>query len=363
MHRWVKTFYGVEWNAAGIYDLVVNLEQMSLPNAAAALCAVAALPDFQTTPASRLAMEDLHLAARVRLQLARDERTRACSFRVVADRGAVLINYQPRDAKLAAAACEVVDGLPGVTEASCAMAATNILWIQETYDPASETFAQITALARRWNAAVELLRYVPGAGEDALPVPETAAAGPTGAGGPREYNGGIEDDVAEPVPGEDGGLRDTHASLAQAGIAGGARTACCQANSLLGALDSRVKYSLVVIGDVFTAKGHATQLRKTRELASTLSDALRVPVVGADELKKTYMFGAGQAAKLTLFLVVALAVMLLVFANQGAVVEFLHARGTHAKILAAAAVGILVPAFAFMYGSITKHLLKLVGME
>jgi hypothetical protein len=361
MHRWVKTFYGVEWDASSHYDLVVNLEQMSLTNAAAALCSVAALPDFQTTPASRRAMEDLHLAARIRLKLARDERTRTCSFRVLAKQGSVLITYQPRDAKLAATAPEVVRDVDGITELSCTMAATNILWIQEEYSSASETFTQILALARRWNAAVELLRFIPG--ENDNEVPETAAPPPLPTGQRREYNGGIEDDVADLSVGEDGGLRQTHDSLAEVGVAGGAHTVCCQANRLLDKLDTRVKYSLVVIGDVFLGKGHATQLRKARELASTLSDALRVPVVGANELKKTYMFTAGQAVKLAFYLITVLAVLVLVFRNQGTVVEFVHAQGTHAKLLAAIAVGILVPSFAYLYGTIAKYLLKLAGME
>ena len=64
--RWVRSFYNVDWEASLLYDVVVNLERMNVDNASTSLCAVAQLPDFQATPASNRAMEDLLLASRAR---------------------------------------------------------------------------------------------------------------------------------------------------------------------------------------------------------------------------------------------------------------------------------------------------------
>jgi hypothetical protein len=362
MRRWVRTFYDVDWDTAGHYDLVVNLEQLSMGNAAAALCSVAALPDFQTTPASRQALENLLMGAKVRLELARDDRTCNSSFRVLAERGVVLVTYQPRDAKVAEFVPAVVQRVPGISELRCTMASTNILWIQEEFDAAAESYRQVVELARRWNAAVELLRFLPGGSAEAQPEPGSAG-GPVAAARSREYNGGIEDDIEHPAAGEDGGLRQTQDSLAGDGVAGGAHVACCRPDRLLEKLDSRVKYTLVVVGNVFLNSGESARVRKTRELTSTLSDILKAPVVGADELKKTYMFSIGQAVKQFFYLVLVGAVFVLVFTHQGEVVKLLHSEGTRAKLLAAIGVGVLVPIFAYLYGTITKFLLKLIRIE
>ena len=103
---------------------------------------------------------------------------------------------------------------------------------------------------------------------------------------PPKYNGGIEDDIQETVHEDDGGLQKTHDSLARDGVAGGSQMACCHAKRLLDKLDTRVKYTLVVIGNIFLDKGHAAQIRMSRELAGALTETLKAPVVGPEELKK-----------------------------------------------------------------------------
>ena len=66
---------------------------MSVENAAAALAAIAQLPDFQLTPASKRSLEDLVLGANARLLLARDERTFRANVKVRSDRGIVRNNF------------------------------------------------------------------------------------------------------------------------------------------------------------------------------------------------------------------------------------------------------------------------------
>jgi len=87
--RWTRTMYSVSWEFAGYYDLVVNLEQVGVANAATALCDYSQLPEFHETPASRRALEGLLLASRARLALARDKRTYAASLKVRANEGAI----------------------------------------------------------------------------------------------------------------------------------------------------------------------------------------------------------------------------------------------------------------------------------
>ena len=86
--RWAKSMYDVSAEEVINYDVVVNLEQMSLENTASALTGIAQLPDFQMTPASRKTMLDLGLGAKARLALARDERTSRATFKARADSSA-----------------------------------------------------------------------------------------------------------------------------------------------------------------------------------------------------------------------------------------------------------------------------------
>ena len=362
VRRWVHTFYDVDWDATAPYDITVNLEQLSVTNAASALCSVAALPDFQTTPASRKAMEDLYLAARVRIALARNEKTYSSRFRVTADQGDVLVTYLPSDAAAADFVPKVARAVDGVRDLQCTMAETNILWIQEKYDPSKETYGHIVELARRWNAAVQMLRFVSWDGE--TPPPEQEEEESQAMPSPsREYNGGIEDDVPCEEPTEDGGLHQTHNNLAEDGVAGGVQVACCRANRLLDKIDTRVHYSLVVIGDVFLCKGHAAQVRMARELSGALGETLKVPVIGPEDLKKTYMFSKGLLVKLLMYLIATAGIFTGVWLYQAPIIELLHGTQTRQKILAAVVVAVLTPLFAYLWGTFTKNTLKLIRIE
>ena len=73
--RWVKQFYGVDWDVFALYDLVLNLSHVSVDNAASAVCSMAQLPEFQATPATVNVTKNLYLTSKARLMLATDERT------------------------------------------------------------------------------------------------------------------------------------------------------------------------------------------------------------------------------------------------------------------------------------------------
>ncbi len=375
---WSRSLYNREWDENQEYDLIVNLENMACNNAAAALVAMASLPDFQPTPASEQALANLHLAARVRLAMCRDKRLDEVLVKVTADRGDVLVSYQPRDVSVGQYIPEVVEKVEGVRHVQCTMAASTILWVQERFQARSDTYEQITSLARSWNAAVELLRYVaveengdaceetptPEAGPDAAveDQPAAAEAEKSDAAG-AEYNGGIEDDVPGEPADEDGGMSATHAALAADALAGRARAVRQPPPDFIERLDGREKYSLVVLGEVFCDKGHAAQVRRTRELAAGINEALKVPLVEAADLKKTFGFTVGQAFKVLFFLVLVAAVLAAVFFNEEAVAQNLRQDETLYKVLVAAGVFALVPTFAYLWGSVTGKLLELAGIK
>ncbi len=363
--RWTRTMYSVSWDFAGYYDLVVNLEQVGVGNAATALCAYAQLPEFHETPASRRALEGLRLAAEARLALARDKRTYAASLKVRANEGALSVTYLPKDAALAPVIPKVLGAVEGVRDLRCALASTNVLWVQECFDAASPTFRSLVQIAERWQAAVELLRVVPAEGCADAPVEQEASVPPP-PGFRREVDGGIEDDAeVEPTRGacDDEGLREVFRELARRGIAGSMRTAMSHPRHVGLAIDRTVPYSLVVVGDIFVSKGHAVSQRLTRELSARIADTLRVPVIRGEDLKARYLVGPWQYSRLAGYGLAVLVAYLVVFAHQEEVLRLLSPDSTAGKVGAAAALMLFIPAFAYLYGSFARTLLKLARIE
>lgn len=357
---WVRSMYGVSWEDALQYDVTVNVEHMSVANAASALVGMAELPDFHMTPASRRAVEDLRLAAKARLRLARDERTSRARFSVSARSGALTVTYLPKDIEVADDVARVLADLDGVTRVSVTMATTNILWVQEAFDPASDAFGEVVEIAGKWNAAVELVRFSAGAANGAAgaapapPVPEAVA------------EAGIEDDVAAEPP-DAGGLRATLDELARLGKSGGGRTVIGERGSLVASCCTAVPYSLVVLGQLFLDKGAAARQRLTRELQESIASRMRVPVVTADDLRAKYLFGRRDVVRLASSLLVVLALYALVFTNQEPVLRFLYGEwadgGALTRAAVAGAVFAVVPAVAYAYGTVARSLLKLIKME
>lgn len=375
---WARAMYGRSGEETSDYDLVVNVQRMGVHNAAASLIGTCQLPEFRMTPASRRALEDLRLAARARVLLARDPRTRSFSFAATAHTGALAVTYLPHDAEAAPHIEPVLEPLEGVTELAVTMASTTILWLQEAFDPASQAFRDVVEIARNWNAAVELVKCLPA--EEASPVPalagavaapavagaisapQGAMAGRTGAPAMDPAAGGIEEDVEEePV---DPDLMATLNELARLGRSGGARYVYGDRRSLVTSCCSGIPHSLVVVGDLFRDKDPSARTRLRREVQESIASRMRVPVVTAEELRAEYLFGRPDLMRLVGYAAVVVVLYLLVFTNQLALLEFLSAQGgVLDRLLVAAAVFAFIPIVAWSYGTVARTVMKLIRME
>jgi len=357
---WVRSMYGVSWEDASQYDAVLNVERMNVDNAASALVAIAQLPDFQPTPASTRAMEDLRLGANARLRLARDARTAGCGFSVGAHDGLVTVTYLPHDARVADDIPRVLEGLECMRELRSTMAATTILWVQEAFDPASETFHEVVEIAQKWNAAVALVQYA--AEADGVAAEVGALPGPS----PGRVVAGIEED-SEPDAGDMGGLRTTLDELARVGKSGGGRYVHGERRSLVASCCGTVPHSLVVLGNLFLRKDPGARLRMTRELRESLADRMRVPVVTADELRRQYLFGRRDLVALVGYLALVVALYVAVLTHQEGVLRFTldgwEGGGTLARFVVAGAIFVFVPVVAYAYGQVARSLMKLIKME
>jgi len=365
IEKWIHYVYRLEAKDPGQYDIFFNLQNMSLANACMLLCDTAGLPDFRPTPMSTKRLDDLYLAARAKLRLAEDEQTRSLDLGVRAVGGVVTVTYMPRQEHAAQSISSVLQNLEGCRENLCTMAETSILWIQEAFDPKAESFKQITRLAQRWGAAVELLRLAPdkSGASSAAAVKEA----PNSSRSPNQkepaYTGGVEDDEAE-APADDGGLALTQEELVAIGRSAGGFTVTGGVSEVVDAVKENSHYSLVVLGDLFLNKGAETRKRLTREMALTLRERLKAAVITVDELESRFLFGKKQALKAVIYAAVVVCLYALVFHFQDPILNFLGGE-MHAewKWLAAIFVAFFVPLVAYTYGTVTGLVLKLIDID
>ncbi len=89
--KWTRFLHGVDWTDMSLYDLVLNLEQMTLVDACNAICVLAESACFQTTAETQADLDNLALASSVKAHLARNPDTSDLEFEVTAEAGSVAI--------------------------------------------------------------------------------------------------------------------------------------------------------------------------------------------------------------------------------------------------------------------------------
>jgi cytidylate kinase len=368
LENWSHFLHGVTLTSPGYFDVVFNLQNMSIQSASAFLCSMLQSPEFQPTPASLQAMENLYLAAQARDRLMRDERTGWADLNVTAQDGRITITYMPGQSRVSHEIPAVLSGLEGAGEIVCTMATTNILWVADKFDPSSSLYGHIVDVARRWGAAVELMR-LRGLPEEvngertALPqvTPDACGIGEAPVPKALDMTGGVHDDNEQEVEGQDDGLAITTDRLIERNIFGGASTITGRTDGLVSVVKSDHRYSLIVIGDVFTSRSASIRVRLKREIAGLLRERVSVPVMVGDELQEKFLFGKRQLAQLLVFLGIAAVLFLMVFTHQEQILNFLAGPAWKSwRIAATVGVALIVPVFAYFYGGASGLILKLL---
>ena len=363
--KWIRHIHHASGQDPNQFDVFFNLENTTVPNAAEILHNIAQLPEYRATTASTRMLKDLYLCAQAELRLIMDEKTSAVDLKVQAENEVLTVTYPPHHEKISTAIPEVLADLEGCREIQCTMAETNILWVQERFSSDSENFQHVVHLAQRWGAAVELMRLI--SPEDTTDVPENSEATPAYNFGrrecPLEDDGGVEDDdPAAEV--NDGGMGGAVEELINQGRCGGGQTVCGGYDKILERVRGDGDYALVVVGDMFLSKGHSTRTRRTRELAMSIRDRLKAPVITAEELKSRFMFGKRQALTFLGYAAVLILIYAWAFTNQEAIKTFLSGPiHEHTKWLAPLVIVLFVPFIAYLYGSVTDLALKLINID
>ena len=96
--RWAMTMYGVERHDASAYDMVINIEKITL-DTACEVVSLAVQRGLQVTPESQKAIKDLVLAADVRAQIATIRRLDDSKIEITANDGVIIINGTLRSMK------------------------------------------------------------------------------------------------------------------------------------------------------------------------------------------------------------------------------------------------------------------------
>ena len=117
--RWTRFLYGVNWHDPSLYDVILNLEHMSLRTACDVVISLVNSESFQPTPASLKALEDLALGSRVWAALNTDPRTASADVKATADGGVVTITGTARLEEVVEAIPAVAREVEGVKEVRC----------------------------------------------------------------------------------------------------------------------------------------------------------------------------------------------------------------------------------------------------
>lgn len=89
--RWTRSFFGVDWGNPEIFDMVLNLEKMSMEEAADAVAFAAGLATFKSTDASKRAMQNLSLSSRVMAHLLTNTDISDSDIEIEADGGTIKV--------------------------------------------------------------------------------------------------------------------------------------------------------------------------------------------------------------------------------------------------------------------------------
>jgi cytidylate kinase len=89
--RWVRFLYNVEWLDPSLYDLVINIANLSVESACQVITCALRQEEFKELPEAQGRIEDFVLASNVKFVLAADERTKHLELEIGAEKGVIRI--------------------------------------------------------------------------------------------------------------------------------------------------------------------------------------------------------------------------------------------------------------------------------
>jgi cytidylate kinase len=112
--KWTQFLYGSDWGDPSLYDMLLNLEYMSIGDAGEIICSALKQPRFEFTPECQRAIDDLALASLIRANLALDPATSDLELEVTALAGSVSFKGELLSAGQAKEITRIARSVPGV---------------------------------------------------------------------------------------------------------------------------------------------------------------------------------------------------------------------------------------------------------
>jgi len=254
---------------------------------------------------------------------------------------------------------EVLTELKDAKEIICTEAETNILWIQEAFDPQEDSYAEVLGLAGTWDAAVELIQIK--LGETLAKITDTQEIKERESQTWRDT--GIMDDGEEAETEDSAGISKIYEKLINTGRAGGKRIICGSQKTLLNSIDRTIPYRLIILDNIFTSKEHATQTRLLREWSNFIGDNLKIPVLSLNEIRTKYKFGYKEFIHMIMLSLITALVVIAIFIFDDEIISFLSREEFAWKILAAICIFSFIPIFAHVYSTVIKLFLKMLKFD
>jgi cytidylate kinase len=114
--KWSRFLYGIDWEDPNLYDVVLNLERLTIDGACETIIRMRELDEFRMSAVSQKALEDVTLGSRVWAVLAKHDLTRKVAVKVSAEGGLVTIEGSVGSQKVVDAIPELVRQVEGVRE-------------------------------------------------------------------------------------------------------------------------------------------------------------------------------------------------------------------------------------------------------
>lgn len=125
--RRLMAMFGEDWRDPNRYDLVLNMGNLGIQAATRLIVEAAKLDEYQPTPASKQAFENLALASRVHAMLMTSPNVRGSALEVRAEDGHVHVSGRVEHSLLEDEVVRMVRKVPGVTKVT-----PNVYWIPPT---------------------------------------------------------------------------------------------------------------------------------------------------------------------------------------------------------------------------------------
>lgn len=115
-YRWVKLLYDENWYDSSLYDLTINLQNLSISNICDLISAVIKYEQFQTTEKSLKALNNISLECEIKAAIASDNKIWDQPISISANEGIVTIRGTVKNKAMREIITETVSMVKGVKE-------------------------------------------------------------------------------------------------------------------------------------------------------------------------------------------------------------------------------------------------------